>query len=108
MLFFPHLKWLQSGIDPALIKVKIGGIMARKTYKAKTLFSGYLIGLGAMDQYVAAPEHSFNGKISYNGVTKNFGKQNPAATRSFADRFGRGSYKLLYFKWTKDLQQSMF
>ena len=82
-----------------------------KTYKAKTLFSGYSIGLQNARLYVGVPgnqdyesdknfENEKNFSVLYNGETMKIRSWKKAKTYyQFKDLKGRGNYKLAYFEW---------
>lgn len=76
-----------------------------KHYRAKSLFSGSVIGLPG--NYVAIPEKGYKKYkivVSYNGVTMTIPDWLKAdAYRRFPDKWGRGTYTLGYFKFTPDL-----
>ena len=76
-----------------------------KHYKAKSLFSGNVIGKEGM--YIAVPEKGYKGhqiEAEYRGqkmIIKNWLKAD--AYRRFPDKFGRGTYTLGYFKFVPDV-----
>ena len=88
-------------------------------YRAKTLFSGSVIGKDPDTLYIGVPggqnyksDHNFssakNFTVYYNDqkmVIKNWHKND--AIRTFDDMQGRGNYKLAYFLWKpiKEVEQ---
>lgn len=73
-----------------------------KKYKAKFLISGFKIGQKTADKYVAVPAKLLNDDVIVTCGTEvmaiSRGAQ-PVTSRTFDDKFGRGSYTLNYFKW---------
>lgn len=75
-----------------------------KRYKARTLFSGYVIGKADGHQYVGVPDKfkdhvtlvEFDNKVmTIKDWTSN------AGTREFKDKFNRDkTYRLYYFQWS--------
>jgi hypothetical protein len=66
-----------------------------KTYKAKTTFPGYKIGLSNPDPYIGVPAGKGYTLASYNGVAITL--QVPVTSKTFQDKYGRGKYTLEYF-----------
>lgn len=76
-----------------------------KSYKAKTIFTGYKLGLKTADIYVAVPVKFWTGNtidVSYAGVTNTYKKKDIKLTRTFNDKFRPNQdYSLAYVLWKK-------
>lgn len=75
-----------------------------KTYKAKTLIDGYKLGLQyAGKTFVAVPmDRAVAGNLITHKNQLMKIKSDPALTKMFPDKFGRGTYSLCYYEWQKD------
>ena len=73
-------------------------------YKAKTLFTGYKIGLKTPWLYVGVPTKYINGAIAveHEGKRKLFLKEKSVTKKTFNDRFRPNkTYTLAYFLWER-------
>ena len=77
-----------------------------KTYKARTIFSGFKIGLTTSDKYVGVPKHLFEGhttKVTYGKSYMIIPKHTPYEKLSppLTDKIDASkTYFLMYYKWT--------
>jgi hypothetical protein len=75
------------------------------TYNAKTLFTGYKLGLKTADLYVGVPSKFIkNGeiKVKYKQLSKVYKTEQKKTERTFANKFRPGAeYTLYYYLWNK-------
>ncbi len=81
-------------------------------YNAKTLFTGYKIGLKNPSLYVGVPKKYFKRKrtipVRHDGKTKFLTLGKHQQERTFNDRFRPGeTYTLVYFLWEKVKKQEV-
>jgi hypothetical protein len=75
------------------------------TYKAKTLFTGYKLGLKNPSLYVGVPKKYFTGKlikVENKDKKKLYDIREKVCEETFNDRFRPGmKYTLVYFLWER-------
>ena len=74
-------------------------------YKAKTLFTGFQIGLNTKDLFVGVPS-KYQGatgrvEVEHNKEIRSFGPEKIVESREFDDKFSPGTYTLNYYLWKK-------
>ena len=75
-------------------------------YRAKTLFTGYKIGLMNPSLYIGVPKKYFYNHnsipVEHDGKVKYFHYKEAESEKTFNDRFMPGTiYTLLYFLWKR-------
>lgn len=75
-------------------------------YYAKTLFTGYKLGLKTPDLYVGVPRKKFSGDnpvaVHFAGEMQVMYENDAEAEKTFNDKFRPGEvYTLMYFLWKK-------
>lgn len=75
-------------------------------YNAKTLFTGYKLGLKNPSLYIAVPKKHFNTtaalRVNYIGDSRELFMMDVVKERTFNDNFRPGEkYTLCYFLWKK-------
>lgn len=76
----------------------------KSEYTAKTLFTGYKIGLKSPSLYVGVPTKYFNHiiRVNFKDKSKVFGSGQIKAKKVFNDRFRpKVTYELAYFLWER-------
>jgi hypothetical protein len=74
-------------------------------YKAKTIFTGYKLGLKTPDIYIGVPTKFWTHDlmtVNYKGENKIFKRSDIVTKQTFNDKFRPGqTYTLAYVMWTK-------
>jgi hypothetical protein len=76
------------------------------TYTAKTLISGYKLGLEKPDWYIGIPKQYWNSicaSVKYEDKVRIFDKKKIVKEETFPDKFTPGKeYTLCYVMWSKN------
>lgn len=81
-------------------------------YNAKTLFTGYKLGLKNANLYIAVPEKHFSNstavKVNYAGTIREVFESDVIKRRTFNDKFRPGeNYIFYYFLWRKVSEEAL-